>query len=76
LTVGNDDESSAFASDSNTTDGNDPEIVLANGSESSGEGKVVASSIDGEDGLVDVTMKDAQPSPEDATSALVGEASM
>jgi len=32
--------------------------VLTNGSDSSGEGKVVANSVDGEDGLVDITMKD------------------
>ncbi|KAG9244656.1 hypothetical protein BJ878DRAFT_542082 [Calycina marina] len=36
----------------------DPEIVT-NSSESSVEGKVVANSVDGEDGLVDITMKDS-----------------
>lgn len=50
----NDDE----ANDS-TVDSVDPDIVLTNGSDadSSGDSKVIATSIDGEDGLVDVTMK-------------------
>ena len=34
----------------------DPDLVLTNGSDSSGD-KVVASSIDGDDDLVDITMK-------------------
>lgn len=33
--------------------------MLTNGSDSSGEGKVVANSVDGEEGLVDITMKDS-----------------
>jgi ubiquitin carboxyl-terminal hydrolase 4/11/15 len=39
----------------------DPDLVLTTGSDadSSGGSKVVATSIDGEDGLVDVTMKDS-----------------
>lgn len=39
----------------------DPDIVLTNGSDadSSGGSKIIATSIDGEDGLVDVTMKDS-----------------
>jgi len=46
------------ASDS-LADSIDPDIVLTTGSDadSSGDSKVVATSIDGEDGLVDVTMK-------------------
>lgn len=36
----------------------DPDIVLTNGSDSSGDSKVVANSVDGEDELVDVTMKE------------------
>ena len=36
----------------------DPDIVLTTGSDSSGDSKVVANSIDGEDELVDVTMKE------------------
>ena len=36
----------------------DPELVHTTGSESSGDSKVVANSVDGEDGLVDVTMKE------------------
>ena len=43
------------------TDSIDPDLVLTTGSDadSSGDGKVVATSVDGEDELVDVTMKDA-----------------
>lgn len=43
------------------TDSIDPDIVLTTGSDadSSGDSKVVATSIDGEDGLVDVVMKEA-----------------
>ena len=37
----------------------DPDLVLTNGSDSSGEGKLVANSVDGEDGLVDIRMKDS-----------------
>ncbi|KAH6712208.1 ubiquitin carboxyl-terminal hydrolase-like protein [Leptodontidium sp. MPI-SDFR-AT-0119] len=46
--------------DNNAADGVDQDIVLTTGSDadSSGDGKVVANSIDGEDGLVDVTMKE------------------
>jgi ubiquitin carboxyl-terminal hydrolase 4/11/15 len=40
--------------------------VLANGSDSSGESKVLANSIDGEEGLVDVTMKESVDSSEKA----------
>lgn len=47
----------------------DPDLVLANGSESSSEGKIVTSSIDGEDGFVDITMKENDgASSLDATS--------
>jgi ubiquitin carboxyl-terminal hydrolase 4/11/15 len=45
--------------DASTTESIDPDIVLANGSDSSGDSKVVANSIDGEEGLVDVTMKES-----------------
>lgn len=45
-----DDAASGSAADSI-----DPDIVLTNGSDSS-DGKVAANSIDGEDGLVDVSM--------------------
>jgi ubiquitin carboxyl-terminal hydrolase 4/11/15 len=48
-----DDEAST-----SVTDSVDPDIVLTNGSDSS-EGKVVANSVDGEDGIVDVTMKES-----------------
>lgn len=44
--------------DPSTTDSVDPDLVLTNGSDSSGEVKVIATSIDGEDGLVDVMMKE------------------
>lgn len=37
----------------------DPDLVLTTGSDSSGDSKVVANSIDGEDELVDVTMKES-----------------
>ena len=36
----------------------DPDLVLTNGSDSSGD-KIVANSIDGDDELVDVTMKES-----------------
>lgn len=47
--------------DASVSDGVDPDIVLTTGSDadSSGGSKVVATSIDGEDELVDVTMKDS-----------------
>ncbi|CAG8979537.1 hypothetical protein HYALB_00004990 [Hymenoscyphus albidus] len=58
--------SSAFANDddeadASVSDGVDPDIVLTTGSDadSSGGSKVVATSVDGEDELVDVTMKDS-----------------
>lgn len=50
--------------DASTTDSIDPDIIIANGSDSSGEGKVVAHSVDGEEGLVDVTMKESVESSE------------
>ena len=37
----------------------DPDMVLTTGSDSSSESKVVANSIDGEDELVDVKMKES-----------------
>ncbi|KAL2064140.1 hypothetical protein VTL71DRAFT_4634 [Oculimacula yallundae] len=48
--------------DANVPDGADADIVLTTGSDadSSGDSKVVANSIDGEDELVDVTMKNAE----------------
>ncbi|TVY17333.1 putative ubiquitin carboxyl-terminal hydrolase 12, partial [Lachnellula arida] len=50
----------------NLTDSIDPDIVLTTGSDadSSGDSKVVATSIDGEDGLVDVFMKEANGFPD------------
>ena len=48
-----DDEASGSVADSI-----DPDIVLTNGSDSS-DGKIAANSIDGEDGIVDVTMDGA-----------------
>jgi ubiquitin carboxyl-terminal hydrolase 4/11/15 len=48
-----DDEASGSVADSI-----DPDIVLTNGSDSS-DGKIAANSIDGEDGLVDVSMDGA-----------------
>jgi ubiquitin carboxyl-terminal hydrolase 4/11/15 len=54
--------------DTATTDDLDPDLVISNGSDSSGEGKIVAHSIDGDDSIVDITMKE----PSEAT---VGEAS-
>lgn len=45
--------------DSSTTGSIDPELVLANGSDSSGDSKIAANSIDGEDSIVDVTMKES-----------------
>lgn len=56
-----DDEASGSVADSI-----DPDIVLTNGSDSS-DGKIAANSIDGEDGIVDVTMEGSnttQPSTE------------
>lgn len=49
-----DEETDASASDSI-----DPDLVIANGSDSSGEGKIVAHSIDGEEGMVDIAMKES-----------------
>jgi len=48
----------------------DPDLVLTTGSDadSSGGSKVVATSIDGEDGLVDVTMKESNGVSESPTS--------
>jgi ubiquitin carboxyl-terminal hydrolase 4/11/15 len=48
-----DDEASGSAADSL-----DPDTVITNGSDSS-EGKIAANSVDGEDGLVDVSMNGA-----------------
>ncbi|KAH6668752.1 hypothetical protein B0J14DRAFT_566408 [Halenospora varia] len=47
--------------DASVTDSVDPDIVLTTGSDadSSGGSKVIASSVDGEDELVDVTMRDS-----------------
>ena len=47
--------------DASVSDSIDPDIVLTTGSDadSAGGSKVVANSVDGEDELVDVTMKDA-----------------
>jgi ubiquitin carboxyl-terminal hydrolase 4/11/15 len=55
-----DDEASGSVADSI-----DPDIVLTNGSDSS-DGKVAANSIDGEDGLVDVSMGSANTGRETA----------
>lgn len=57
------------ASDS-TSDSIDPDIVLTTGSDadSSGDSKVIATSIDGEDGLVDVTMKGSNEVRDSAAS--------
>ncbi|KAH7413007.1 hypothetical protein BKA64DRAFT_567146 [Cadophora sp. MPI-SDFR-AT-0126] len=51
--------------EANAADGVDADIVLTTGSDadSSGDSKVVANSIDGEDELVDVTMKEAAANP-------------
>jgi ubiquitin carboxyl-terminal hydrolase 4/11/15 len=51
-----DDDSNASAAESV-----DPDMILTTGSDadSSGGSKVVSHSVDGEDGLVDVTMKEA-----------------
>lgn len=38
-------------------DSTDPELIHATGSDSSGDSKVVAKSVDGEEGIVDVSMK-------------------
>lgn len=52
---GEDDASGSLA------DSNDPDIVITTGSDadSSAGNKVVATSVDGEDDVVDVTMKDS-----------------
>lgn len=49
------------AEDSDTSENTDPEMSVTNASDidSSGDGKVVAKSVEGEDDMVDVTMKDA-----------------
>lgn len=49
-----------YDADRSVADSNDPDMVITTGSDadSSGDSKVVASSIDGEDELVDVVMKD------------------
>lgn len=49
-----DEETDASASDSI-----DPDLVLANGSDSSDESKIVTHSIDGEEGMVDIAMKES-----------------
>lgn len=51
--------------DRSVADSNDADLVITTGSDadSSGDGKVVASSIDGEDELVDVVMKDTSMKP-------------
>ena len=49
------------------TDSLDPELLLASGSDSSVEGKVVATSVDGEEGLVDITMKETSNAPKPNT---------
>lgn len=46
--------------DASTNGSLDPDLVIANGSDSSGESKVVANSIDGEDSIVNVTMKESR----------------
>ena len=45
--------------DASVSDSIDPELVNANGSDSSGEGKIVAHSIDGEEGMVDIAMTES-----------------
>ncbi|XWW97606.1 hypothetical protein V2A60_005591 [Cordyceps javanica] len=45
------------------TDGTDTDMVAASDADSSGEGKVAAKSVEGEDDMVDVTMKDASAAP-------------
>lgn len=49
------------------SDSIDPDIVLTNGSDSS-DGKVAANSIDGEDGLVDVSMESSNTAPDSTES--------
>jgi ubiquitin carboxyl-terminal hydrolase 4/11/15 len=53
-------ESDAADEDEGLNDATDPDLVVTNASDadSSGDGKVVATSVDGED-FVDVTMKDS-----------------
>jgi len=55
------EEDDGDEADASAADSVDPDIVLTTGSDadSSGGSKVVATSIDGEDELVDVTMKDS-----------------
>jgi ubiquitin carboxyl-terminal hydrolase 4/11/15 len=48
----------------------DPDLVLTAGSDSSGDSKVVANSIDGEDELVDVTMKERESAEKESTKPL------
>lgn len=52
-----------YEADRSVADSTDADLVITTGSDadSSGDGKVVASSIDGEDELVDVVMKDSSP---------------
>ena len=63
------------AEDSDTSENTDPEMSVTNASDidSSGDGKVVAKSVEGEDDMVDVTMKDAhdnrQPTVQSNTTA-------
>jgi ubiquitin carboxyl-terminal hydrolase 4/11/15 len=45
--------------DASASDSIDPDLVIANGSDSSGEGKIVAHSVDGEEGMVDIAMKES-----------------
>ncbi|KAG0647612.1 Ubiquitin-specific-processing protease 12, partial [Hyphodiscus hymeniophilus] len=47
-----------YETNDSVADSIDPDLVLTTGSDSSGDSKVVANSIDGEDELVDVTMKE------------------
>jgi ubiquitin carboxyl-terminal hydrolase 4/11/15 len=56
------DEDDDEANDS-VADSADRDIVIANGSDSS-DGKVMAASIDSEDGLVDITMKEINGAPD------------
>jgi ubiquitin carboxyl-terminal hydrolase 4/11/15 len=56
------DEDDDEANDS-VADSPDRDIVIANGSDSS-DGKVMAASIDSEDGLVDITMKEINGAPD------------
>jgi ubiquitin carboxyl-terminal hydrolase 4/11/15 len=60
------DEDDVDEAEASAADSVDPDIVLTTGSDadSSGGSKVVATSIDGEDELVDVTMKDSNGAQE------------